>query len=180
MTQNPFLIYIRRTLIFDKPSSADLIRILDNKISDIKSIDARVDLLNEINSLWQSNEIDIYYKGGIMDFKSYVDYRLAQEIIEKKTDWYKLYNDLKIYYIKGISASDFNQMMNYNALPKDATRVIWRGKRNEGYAFSKHFGFTLTNFKKCFVPEDGKEFRNNDNTPIKLPFESLLNKYKKR
>lgn len=179
---NPFISYLRSRMIFEKPNLDELKRELDEKIAEIKSHEERLILLTEILKLWNSHDIDSNYKGGFMDFFNYAEYKLEEETIEPEILCEELYTDLINIYINDVSLLDFNSTMTSHRLPynRNGKRIIWIGDRYEGFAFSKRFGFKkLSDFNKCFVPKNGKDFRTNDNGLIKHHFDKLLGKHDK-
>jgi len=78
-----FLEYLKERMIFDKPSSDDLKKMLNEKISRIDSLEERIEILREIIKLWQAREINRFDIGRVTDFKNYVEYILAKEEVGK-------------------------------------------------------------------------------------------------
>lgn len=182
-TYSAFITYLRQKMISAEPSADELISLLDKQLLTLKTYQNRANLLNEIEKLRKASNMDVHYKGMIQDFFNYTKFKQEDEKdpTEIKKDWSGLYNELIGKYIKDVNLNDFNEVMTFHRLPSyRAGRIIWTGNRYEGFAFSKRLGFNkLPDFKKCFVPENGKDFRQNDNTPIKFSFEKLLDKYNK-
>jgi hypothetical protein len=150
-----FIAYVRRTMIFEKPSSDELKKTLDNKIFEIRSHEERVTLLKAIKKLMESRDIDVYYVGGITDFKSYVEYKIEEESFKSKESWNELYNDLIGKYIKKVNLEDFDEVMNNKNISGGKKRIIWLSKKTEAVYFQKEMGFTMPQFNSCF------EWRNN-------------------
>jgi hypothetical protein len=173
-------------MIFNKPSSAELKSMLEKKISEIKSSEERVEILNEIKKLWESRDIDVYYKGGIMDFKNFVEYRIQEEDTGNNinVNWSNLFEDLYGKYIRDATLHDFSEVMIYKRLPnsKKKRKILWLGSKADAVRFLDNFNFTIPEFNDSFVQKDGKKIDPHDRskTNPKTGFSKLLVKHKQQ
>ncbi len=175
-----FIAYLKDNMIFNKPSANELKNLVNSKITGIQSSEARVLLLIEVLNLFESRDIDFYYKGGIMDFKYYAEYKLKEAKVELEESWNELYNDLCNRYIDGVNSYDFNKVMDYKRLPGGKNKIIWLTKKTEAMYFQEQMGFTLPQFNDCFVWKGKTAFvEQNRHGDPKVEFMELIKKHKR-
>lgn len=77
-------------------------------------------------------------------------------------NWDSLRQSLIGEYIEEVSLSDFNHVMNHHHLPNKGKSIIWKSEKTEALYFCKYFDFEVKDFKKCFLPKDGKPFHGHN------------------
>lgn len=178
---NPLITYLRRSMIYEKPSTDELKRMLDEKIAEIKSHEDRVLLLTEILKLRDSRDFDSNYKGGFMDFFNYAEYKLEDMKIttEIRKDWSSLFNELVGKYIKDTSLNDFNEVMNHHRLPNGKEKIRWFTKKSDAVKFLDWFKFEFKEFNQCFISKNGKVVttHNRTITDSDPQFKKILERY---
>jgi hypothetical protein len=77
-TYGYFVEYLKHRMISEKLSSNELMIILEKQLAKGDLAMDRLIILNEVNKLWKSRDIDVYYKGDVTGFFEEVDFKILE------------------------------------------------------------------------------------------------------
>lgn len=179
---NIFFEYLKSAMKAESFTSSELIALLDKNMTDMPH-EERVGLLTDVYKLWyETSNIDAYYKGNIMAFINYVEYRIMGESwnVDVKAHWIGLFDDLKDNYINETSLNGFIEVMNYHRLPNGGKKIKWLRSKADAVRFSDNFNFSIPEFNECFVQKDGKKIDLHDRskTAPKKSYSDILIRHK--